>query len=180
LFSIVAGRRPRLWTRAVVVSSIALILVPVCYGSGLQRGKGSVGNLRSSVRVDRGLIECARYIRNQPPTDALVQDSHLDKLLILGGLSERPSFAARLDLWNRASKAFRESPYQEQLRKLQRLQRATSIADLQRSVRETGIRWYVAHPGDPNVWPAEFRDQPAFESNGYRVYDMQRCFDLRG
>jgi hypothetical protein len=51
---------------------------------------------------------------------------------------------------------------------------------LQRSVRETGIRWYVAHPDDPNVWPAEFRDQPAFESNGYRVYDMQRCFDLRG
>src|SRR5207248_4645612 len=34
----------------------------------------------------------------------------------------------------------------------------------QRSVRETGIRWYVAHPDDPNVWPAEFRDQPAFES----------------
>jgi len=51
---------------------------------------------------------------------------------------------------------------------------------LQRNVRETGIRWYVAHPGDPNLWPAEFRDQPAFESNGYRVYDLQRCFDLRG
>ena len=28
------------------------------------------------------------------------------------------------------------------------------------------------------VWPAEFR--PLFESNGYKVYDMQRCFDLRG
>jgi hypothetical protein len=66
------------------------------------------------------------------------------------------------------------------LGKLQRLQQANNIPDLQRSVRETGIRWYVAHPDDPNVWPAEFRDQPAFESNGYRVYDMQRCFDLRG
>jgi hypothetical protein len=109
-----------------------------------------------------------------------VQDSHLDELLILGGLSERPSFAARLDLWKSASKAFRESPYQEQLRKLHSLQEATNIPDLQRSVRETGIRWYVAHPDDPNVWPAEFRDQPAFESNGYRVYDLQRCFDLHG
>jgi hypothetical protein len=59
------------------------------------------------------------------------------------------------------------------------LEEATNIPDLQRSVRETGIRWYVAHPDDPNVWPAEFRDQPAFESNGYRVYDMRRCFDLR-
>jgi hypothetical protein len=180
LFAMVAERRPQLSIRVVVVSAVALTVVPVCYGSGLQRGKGPVGNVRSSIRVDRGLIDCAHYIRSQPPVDAVVQDSHLDEHLILGGLSERPSFAARLDLWTRASKAFRESRYQEQLRKLHSLEEATNIPDLQRSVRETGIRWYVAHPDDPNVWPAEFRDQPAFESNGYRVYDMQRCFALRG
>jgi hypothetical protein len=80
------------------------------------------------------------------------------------------------------SKAFRKSPYpyQEQLRKLQSLQQATNVQDLQRSVRETGIRWYLVHPADSNFWPAEFRDRPVFESNGYKVYDMQRCFDLRG
>jgi hypothetical protein len=180
LFSILAGRRPQVWTRVVVVSAIVLTLVPVCYGSGLQRGKGSVGNVRSGIRVDRGLIDCAHFIRSQAPADAVVQDSQLDKFLILGGLSDRPSFAARVDEWTRQSKVFRESPYREQLGKLKRLQQANNIPDLQRSVRETGIRWYVAHPGDPNVWPAEFRDQPAFESNGYRVYDMQRCFNLRG
>jgi hypothetical protein len=163
-----------------VVCAIILTLVPVCYGSGLQRGKWTVGNVRSNIHVDRGLIECATYIRNQPPADAMVEDSQLDKFLIVGGLSDRPSFGARVDEWTRQSRAFRESGYQEQLRRLQRLQQATSISDLQRGVRETGIRWYVAHPGDPNVWPAEFRDQPAFESNGYRVYDMQRCFNLRG
>ena len=65
-------------------------------------------------------------------------------------------------------------------RKIAKTAAGNNISDLQRSVRETGIRWYVAHPDDPNGWPAEFRDQPAFESNGYRVYDMQRCFDLRG
>ena len=179
LFSILAARRSQLWIRAVVVSAIILTLVPLCYGSGLQLGKGSVGNVRSNVHVDRGLIDCARYIRNQPPEDAVVQDSQLDKLLIVGGLTDRPSFAARVDEWTRQSKAFRESGYQEQLGKLQRLQQAKNISDLQRGVRETAIRWYVAHPDDPNVWPAEFRDQPAFESNGYRVYDMQRCFNLR-
>jgi len=82
-------------------------------------------------------------------------------------------------MWIRLSKAFREAPYQEHLKKLERLQHATTVEDLQRAVRETGIRWYVAHPGDPNAWPAEFLDQPAFESNGYRVYDMLRCFQLR-
>jgi hypothetical protein len=180
LFAMVAKRRPQLSMRAVVVSAVALTLIPVSYGSGLQRGKWRGGNKNSWLPVDRGLVECAQYIRSQPPVYAVVQDSHLDKRLIVGGLSERPSFAARLELWNRASKAFRESPYQEQLRKLQSLEQATNIPDLQRSVRETGIRWYVDHPDDPNVWPAEFRDQPAFESNGYRVYDMQRCFDLHG
>jgi hypothetical protein len=180
LFSILAARRPQLWTQGVVVSAIILTLVPVCYGSGLQRGKGSVGNVRSSMHVDRGLIDCARYIRNRPPADAVVEDSHLDKFLIIGGLTDRPSFAARVDEWTRQSKVFRESGYQQQLARLERLQQATTMPDLQRGVRETGIRWYVAHPDDPNVWPAEFRDHPAFESNGYRVYDMQHCFDLRG
>ena len=80
----------------------------------------------------------------------------------------------------RVSKAFRESPYQEQLRRLQSLQQARNVPDLQRGVRETGIRWYVVHPGDSYAWPIEFRDRPLFESNGYKVYDMQRCFDLRG
>ena len=180
LFSMLPERYLRFATAIVIVSIAALMLVPARYGSGLQPGKWPGAKAYSPLRVDRGLVECAHYIRNQPPTNAVAQDSHQDKLLILGGLSERPSFAARLDMWKLASKAFRQSSYKAQLHKLQKLQQANNIPDLQRSVRETGIRWYVAHPDDPNIWPAEFRDQPAFESNGYRVYDMQRCFHLRG
>jgi hypothetical protein len=178
LFSMVTERYLRFATAIVIVSIAALMLVPARYGSGLQPGKWPGGKANCNLRLDRGLVDCAHYIRSQAPTNALAQDSHLEKFAILGGLSERPSFAARLNVWTRASQAFRRSPYREQLRKLENLQRATSIPDLQRSVRETGIRWYVAHPGDPSVWPAEFRDHPAFESNGYRVYDMSRCFEL--
>jgi hypothetical protein len=47
-------------------------------------------------------------------------------------------------------------------------------------VHDTGIRWYVVHPGDSIFWPTEFRDRPSFASHGYRVYDMRRCFDLQG
>jgi hypothetical protein len=179
VFSILAQGQSRLLTKLVLIGVTALTAVPFFYGTGLQHGKWAGGDVHSGIRVDRGLIDCARYIRGQPPLDALAQDSRLDKDLILAGLDERPSFAARLEIWTRASKAFRESPYREQLQKLQSLQQATNVPDLQRGVRETGIRWYVLHPGDPNVWPAAFRDHPAFESNGYQVYDMQRCFDLR-
>jgi hypothetical protein len=179
LFSMVAERYLHFATAIVIVSIVALMLVPARYGSGLQPGKWPGAKAYSNLRVDRGLVECAHYIRNRPPTNAVAQDSHQDKLLILGGLSERPSFAARLEMWKLASKAFRESSYKAQLHKLQSLQQATNIPDLQRSVRETGIRWYLLHPGDSDVWPAEFRDHPVFESSGYRVYDMQRCFNLR-
>jgi hypothetical protein len=182
LFSVAAARRRHLPTWAIAVGILALMLVPMWYGSGLQRGKWSGAAAHSNLRVDRGLVDCAHYIRRQPPAEAVTQDSHLDELPvpILSGLSERPSFAARPRFWLWVSKAFRESPYQEQLRRLRSLAQATNIPELQRSVRETGIRWYVAHPGDSNSWPAAFRDHPAFESNGYKVYDMQRCFDLPG
>jgi len=180
LFSMVAGRRPQPPIWAVAVGILALMIVPIWYGSGLDRAKWSGAGAFSSLRVDRGLVDCAHYIRGQLPTNAVAQDSRLDELLILGGLGERRSFAARPKLWMRASKVFRESPYQEQLQRLQSLQQATNVPDLQRSVRETGIRWYVVHPGDSYPWPTEFRDHPLFESNGYKVYDMQRCFDLRG
>ncbi|MBO0695774.1 MAG: hypothetical protein J2P56_06695, partial [Verrucomicrobia bacterium] len=180
LFSIAAVRGLRLATAVVIAGIVALMLVPVRFGSGLQPGKWPGPKGYSNMRLDRGFVDCARYIRNQPPINAVAQDSRIEKFPILGGLSERPSFAARLDMWKAVSNAFRKSPYKEQLQKLQSLLKATNIPDLQRSVHETGIRWYVVHPGDPNFWPKEFRDHPIFESNGYKVYDMQRCFDLRG
>jgi hypothetical protein len=182
LFSMVAERWPQPSILATVVSVLALMLVPIRYGSGLERSKTSGPDAFSNLRLDRGLIDCAYYIRRQPPANAVVQDSHLDELLILGGLSERRSFIARSKMWMTISKAFQKSPYpyQEQLRKLQSLQQATNVPDLQRSVRETGIHWYLVHPGDSTFWPAEFRDHPIFESNGYKVYDMQRCFDMPG
>ena len=179
LFSMVARDRPQLAIGTVTVGIVALMLVLVWYGSGLQRGKWPRANAYTRLRVDSGLIDCAHYIRSQLPISAVAQDSHPDRFLILEALSERPSFAARPELWKgmSMSKGFRDAPYQEQLQKLQSLQQATNVPDLQRSVRETGIRWYVVHPGDSNFWPEEFHSRPAFESNGYRVYDMQRSFD---
>jgi hypothetical protein len=180
LVSVLAESHSRLLAKLVSIGAIALTLVPFYSGAGLQRGKWSGAENYSSVLVDRGLLDCAQYIRRQSPTNALAQDSHLDRFLILAGLGERPAFAARLDMWTKASQTFRNSSYQTQLQKLRSFQQARNIPDLQRLVRETGIRWYVVHPDDSNLWPAEFRDHPAFESNGYRVYDMNRCLELRG
>ena len=63
LFSMMAAGRPQLATATIAVGVVMLTLVPVRYGSGLQRGKWPAETAHSSLRVDRGLIDCARYIR---------------------------------------------------------------------------------------------------------------------
>jgi hypothetical protein len=181
LFSIVAleKRHVRPWT--VGTGLLGLVLIPTWYGSGLQLGKWPGARTHSSLPIDRGLVECARYIRNQPPTDALAQDSSLESPFpILTALSERPSFATRTKFWLRISKTFRGFHYREQLQLLEDLKSAGNLPDLQRGARETGIRWLLCHPDDHYSWPAEFLDHPVFESDGYKVYDMQRAFDLHG
>jgi hypothetical protein len=169
-------RRRILWA-----ALFAFLLVPIYYGGGLQRGRWPGAQAHSSLTIDRGLIECARYIRNQPPATTIVQDSALETWFpILGALAERPSFATRPKFWMGISNTFRQSSYRLQLQKLKSLESANNLPDLQHSARETGIHWFVCHPDDHYPWPREFLDHPVFESNGYKVYDMERSFDLRG
>jgi hypothetical protein len=179
LYSLLAARRS--WVAIWLVAMLLLAIVPSYCGRGLQRGKWPAAVSHYDIRVDRGLIDSAQFIRNQPPADALVQDSHLEEWYpILDGLSERGSFAARPKFWARISRAFRESTYREQLGQLHELDSASDISSLQRAVKKMGIRWYVVRPGDFYAWPAVFWNHPVFESHGYKVYDMARAFDLRG
>ncbi|MEP6601683.1 MAG: hypothetical protein ABJB49_07700 [Nitrospirota bacterium] len=179
LYSLLSAERSRLpvWLALLLI----LTFVPLSYGRGLQRGKWRTAASHYDIRVDLGLVESAHFIRNQPPADALVQDSHLEEWYpMLDGLSERGSFAGRPKFWARISQAFRESNYRAQLAHLRELDSAEDVSSLQRGVKETGIRWYVVRPGDTRPWPTECRNYPVFESHGYKVYDMQRSFDLQG
>ena len=159
------------------VGIVVLCVVPACYGHGLEQGKWPGASDHYDIRVDVGLVESARFIRGQPPKDAIVQDSNLeDWFPILQALSERPSFASRPKFWHRVSKAFRGSNYQQQLARLQMLNAARDWISLRRGVEKTGIRWYVVRPRQSYPWPDEFLKHPVFEAHGYKVYDMSRCF----
>ena len=180
LFSLTAAGRgaPHVWL--VAAGLLCLCLVPIFYGRHLQHGKWATAKPHYGIKVDRGLVASAAFIRKQPPSDAIVQDSDLDEPFpILDGLSERGSFAGRPKFWRRISRSFRDADYREQLEKLHALQSARSLAALRKAVRETGIRWYVIRPGDSYPWPDEFAAHPALQSGGYKVYDMKECFKLR-
>ncbi|OAI42031.1 hypothetical protein AYO40_02025 [Planctomycetaceae bacterium SCGC AG-212-D15] len=158
---------------------IGLLLLPWHFGHTLLQGKSSWSLKFVNHHVDCGLVECANFLRNASPTDARVLDAHLDAgNMYLVGLCQRRCFATRPDLWLRACRNFRDSNFRDNLAQVERLRQATTWDELRELVRQTGVRWYVRHPGDPCVWPARLRDQPAFQSEGYKVYDLQQCLQV--
>jgi hypothetical protein len=118
--------------RGVVVGAI------ICTGSSVMARGYSVakdlGNVHSSMRVDRGPIDCARYIRNQPPVMCAVGIRNWT-VSYPGALSDGLPSAARVDAWTRQSKVFRES--------LPERDWENCLADdkhsVQCAVRETGL-----------------------------------------
>jgi hypothetical protein len=179
LFAAITVQRKNAFWWPLPVSLGLLLAVPFTYGRGLQRAEWQGMSWHYDIPVDIGFVESARFIRAQPPSDAVIQDSNLDEPYpALQALSERGSFAARPKFWLRISRAFRESSYKTQLALLSELQSATDMATLRRQVRESGIRWYLVRPGTAFPWPKAFYEQQAFQSQGYKVYDMQQCFDL--
>lgn len=159
--------------------SFGLLLLPWHFGHALLQGRSTWGTKFVNHRIDGGLVDCANFLRNTPPSEDRVLDAHLDAgHMYLVGLCQRRSFATRPEVWLHACRSFRNSNYQENLSQVERLQQATSWGELRELVEQMRVRWYVRHPGDPCVWPAGLRDRPAFQSGGYRVYDLQRCLNV--
>jgi hypothetical protein len=59
---------------------------------------------------------------------------------------------------------------------LEQIKAFTSREQLGHFARESGIRWYILHPGDAVGWPADFLANPAFADRGFRVYDLHRTW----
>lgn len=174
LFSLLQTRRPRL-ANVLLLGCLPLLLVPWRLAHHLHRGEVPFGRAFTNRKVDAGLAACARFVRKQSPADALTQDSLCDTGdLVWGALCQHPSFLARPEAWKAHSSAVAVEQFWAQQMLLAGLQRAASLEELHPFVAATGVRWYLRHPGDPCFWPAAVRDDPVFQSQGYKVYDFQR------
>jgi hypothetical protein len=153
---------------------LGLLAVPAALGGTVQHQGTTWGPEFLNVKLPRGFVACARFLRGQAPANALVQDSDIgEQSHILGSLAQRRSFLARPDEWERVGKRFGSGSCAEARRQLERLKQATTLADLGAGVRATGIRWYLRRPGDRLAWPPEVCARPAFQADGYQVYDLQ-------
>jgi len=117
------------------------------------------------------LVECAAFLRSAGSAEDVVADSAPDPYGALCGLCERPCYLTRPEqLLGRTS--LREAIAQRQER-IGGLNKAATYAELRDLTATTRVRWFVVYPHDQLGWPAEWLHGPAFESDGFRVYDLQ-------
>jgi hypothetical protein len=159
---------------AAVVSLSVLLLLPFSCWAGVQEGKTVWRFAYCNLRYPRGEVECARFLRMVSAPGDIVQDGAADPHLLVGGLSERRSFLGRPLEWSKNPRLGLTATVAARQDALTRLRQAATAEDLARQARETGIRWYLAHPEESLAWPASVRDAPAFASGGFRVYDLRK------
>jgi hypothetical protein len=174
LAALLGARLPKRAGRLGSAACVGLLVVPAVLGGKVHLQGTNWGPEFVNVKLPRGLVACARFIRRHGPVTALVQDSDLGRdSYLLGCLAQRRSFLARPDDWERVGNRPPTSCCAELRRQLERLKQATTLADLRASLTDTGIRWYLLRPGQRVAWPAEMCAHPAFAADGYQLYDLQ-------
>jgi hypothetical protein len=152
--------------------AVVLLSIPWREGAGVQAAGPPWAGPHTRVAVPRGLVDCAEFLRTKTRKDAVIQDSAGDEQVILGGLSERRSYLCR----PREIAGNQDFPHKDEILArigaFDRLRKASTREKLAQLSAETGVRWYVLHPGDHVDWPEDVQARPAFASHGYTVYRL--------
>ena len=158
----------------LIVMSFVMLAWPWKRGANLQDPHLSLSDGYINLRVASGLMECAKFLREHAGEEDIIQDDVARNIPILGALAERRCYLSRsLDYWKDYDP--RPAMRQECRRRadlLSRMRMATTESQLREIARQTGIRWYVARPGEKLDWPERIRSRCAFEAEGFRVYDF--------
>jgi hypothetical protein len=119
------------------------------------------------------LVDCASFVRAHTGRKDVLQYSDDDERWVVLGLAERRMFLSWGSTFGGLS-----ARYQGEVRRrremIDDLKRAATESDLRERAAAMGVRWYLMDPDDQVAWPKEYRDHPAFESGGFRVYDLSQ------
>ncbi len=175
---------------ALVLGLSALLMaVPWVQGKDVQHSmRLYAGN--TNTRFDLGFYHCALFVRthsaqtdivqsNQPPVDPLSEnfDSGENRTIdpFLSAMAERRGYLGRSPAYwiQSASQTPEMKVSEERADTLKRMRMANDDSTLKGFRDQTGIRWYIASPGEPLSWPTDIVQHPVFTSEGYRLYDLQ-------
>jgi hypothetical protein len=158
-------RLSRMARPALLGLALVLMIVPAIFGSGIHR-MWALASISPPLRVPRGLVEAAHYIREHSDPQELIQDSLFDRFCTVAALSERKAFVARSQ-----TRIMHNADLVEQ--RVEMVENFVSLklaSEIPAMARQLGIRWFLLTRGNRVSWPEEIANHPAFESDGYKVY----------
>jgi hypothetical protein len=169
----------------LTVAGLALLASPWHMGRHVQEGIVSWRLGWCDVQIKKGYVDCALYINRNSDRRDIVQDSRYDGVLCLVSQSERRCYLGRPTLMEMAKHKPTSAEVVRRHALMESVKNMTTVEELRQFAEETHIRWFVLHPEnfpgdgeDPNQhyhWPAKILDKPAFESQGFAVYDFTKC-----
>jgi hypothetical protein len=172
--STVDSGRPA-WRAVVGIASIVMLAWPWTRGATVQDPALPWSPRFVNIPVASGLVESARFLREHSAEEDIVQDDATREASVLGALAERRCYLAHnptaWEQYDAKASLIDESARRAAV--LPRMRAARTRAEVRQWATETGIRWYVAGPGEKLDWPDELLARPAFQADGYRVYDLK-------
>jgi hypothetical protein len=162
-----------------LLALLIVCLVPLLLGRGLQHARTAFSAAFVDTRVARGLHDCSLFVRSQRPAISLVQTYDCDPRFVVGALCEHPSFLARAPRWLSASQCNTSCEYSTKLGQIHELIEAHTLEQLRAAVVSTNIRWLIVTAECNMSWPIDLRDAYAFESTGFRVYDLHAILQAK-
>ncbi len=168
--------RTRLWNdrpwigAAAVAVLLGSLLLPWMTRDHYQN-RCHATRMRGNYSIDRGLWDCAQFIRKESAPGDVYVDSLEDPMGIAAGLTDRRALVSRVDIYNQIEHS------RDDIRRAvsihEALRGAADKESLQKTAKEHGVRWYLLNPEGVSVkWPDEILQHAAFSSQGYRVYDL--------
>jgi hypothetical protein len=157
-------RLGRIARPALLGLCVVLLALPALAGSGVQRMWAM--RMFSPVRVPTGLVRAAEYMRDHGESHDVFQDSQFDRTCAVAALAERSNYAAR----TLTVMSYNIDLLQQRMAFIERFMELRDAAAVVATAHQIGLRWFLLDPGDQIAWPAEIARQPAFESDGYRLY----------
>ena len=108
-------------------------------------------------------------------------DSEEDQFMnVITGISERRPFLSR-PYYRFISRTALGSELIAQRQKLHKeLRKCDSAECINRIARADKIRWYLTHPSDSLMWESNPNMKPVFDSEGYKVFDLDMAQPVHG
>lgn len=144
-----------------------LMVVPARLGEGVQLMW--VMRDLSPVRLPRGLVQVAEYMRTHGDQEDLFQDSQFDRFYALAALSERRPFVSH----TLTIMPFRADEVARRSAAVDRIMAMDNAKLVLGTARAYGLRWFVRYRGNRLRWPPELGDQMVLEAGPFSLYDLK-------